>query len=50
MNGEPDYFKGLTWRSFIHKYSENEIGTGLEVSKHGELFRQYGESKARRVQ
>jgi hypothetical protein len=50
MDGEPDYFKGLKWRSFIHKYSQNEIGTGLEVSKQGEPFRQYGESKAKRIQ
>jgi hypothetical protein len=50
MDCEPDYFKGLKWRSFIHKYSQNEIGTGLEVSKNGEPFRLYGESKARRVQ
>jgi hypothetical protein len=49
MDGEPDYFKGLKWRSFIHKYSDNEIGTGLEVSKNGEPFRLYGESKAKRV-
>ena len=50
MDGEPDYFKGFTWRSFVHKYSDNEIGTGLEVSKNGESFRPYGESKARRIQ
>jgi len=50
MDGEPDYFKGLKCRSFVHKYSENEIGTGLEVSKNGEPFRLYGESKARRIQ
>jgi hypothetical protein len=50
MDSEPDYFKGLKWRSFIHKYSQNEIGTGLEVSKNSEPFRLYGESKARRVQ
>jgi len=49
MDGEPDYFKGLKWRSFIHKYSDNEIGTGLEVSKNGEPFRLYGESRAKRV-
>jgi hypothetical protein len=49
MDSEPDYFKGLAWRSFIHKYSEHEIGTGLEVSKQGEPFQPYGESKARRV-
>ncbi len=48
IDGEPDYFKGLKWRSFIHKYSENEIGSGLEVSKNGEPFRLYGETRARR--
>ena len=50
MDSEPDHFKGLKWRSFIHKYSQNEIGTGLEVSKNSEPFRLYGESRARRVQ
>lgn len=50
MDGEPDYFKGTKWRSFIQKYSENEIGTGLEVSKDHEPFRVYGESRAKRIQ
>jgi hypothetical protein len=50
MDGEPDYFKGLKWRSFVHKYSDNEIGTGLEVSKNSEPFRLYGESKAKKIQ
>jgi hypothetical protein len=40
---------GLRWRDFVHKYSDNEIGTGLEVSKDGEPFRLHGESKARRI-
>ncbi len=48
-DGEPDYFKGTRWRSYIHKYSENEIGTGLEVAKSGEPFRLYGEQRAKRV-
>lgn len=47
---EPDYFKGTKWRSFIQKYSENEIGTGLEVSKDNGPFRVYGESRAKRIQ
>jgi hypothetical protein len=50
MDNEPDYFKGTRWRSFIQKYSENEIGTGLEVSKDDGPFRLYGESRAKRVQ
>jgi hypothetical protein len=49
MDGEPEYFKGMKWRSFIQKYSENEIGTGLEVAKGSEPFRLYGESRAKRV-
>ena len=50
IDGEPDYFKGTKWKSFIQKYSENEIGTGLEVSKDNGPFRVYGESRAKRVQ
>lgn len=50
MDGEPDYFKGTRWRSFIQKYSENEIGTGLEVAKDNGPFKLYGESRAKRIQ
>ena len=46
---EPGFFKGVKWRSFIHRYSENEIGSGLEVAKGGEQFHLYGETRARRV-
>jgi hypothetical protein len=49
MDGEPEYFKGMKWRSFIQKYSENEIGIGLEVAKGSEPFRPYGESRAKRL-
>ncbi len=49
MDGEPDFFKGTKWRSFIQKYSENEIGTGLEVAKGDGPFRLYGESRAKKV-
>ena len=49
IDGEPEFFKGVRWRSFIRKYSENEIGSGLEVAKKEELFRLYGETRARRV-
>lgn len=48
-DGEPDYFKGTRWRSFIQRYSQDEIGTGLEVAKPGEPFRHYGEQRAKRV-
>ncbi|MFQ5870691.1 MAG: hypothetical protein ACE5IB_00835 [Candidatus Geothermarchaeales archaeon] len=49
IDGGPEYFKGLRWRSFIQKYSEDEMGLGLEVAKEGEAFRPYGETRARRV-
>ena len=49
IDGEPSFFKGVKWRSFIHRYSGNEIGSGLEVAKGGEPFRPYGETRARRV-
>lgn len=49
IDGEPDYFKGTKWRSFIQKYSENEFGTGLEVAKADGPFKPYGESRARRI-
>ncbi len=48
-DGEPDFFKGTRWRSYLHKYSSEEIGTGLEVAKVGESFRLYGEQRARKV-
>jgi len=48
-DGEPDFFKGTKWRSYIHKYSTDEIGTGLEVAKGSEPFRLYGEQRARKV-
>ncbi len=48
-DGEPDFFKGTRWRSYLHEYSSEEIGTGLEVAKVGEPFRLYGEQRARKV-
>ena len=48
-DGEPDYFKGTRWRSYIHKHSLSEIGTGLEVAKEGESFRLYGEQRSRKI-
>jgi len=49
IDGEPDSFKGVKWRSFIRKYSEDEIGAGWELSKKGGPFQPYGETKARRT-
>ena len=48
-DGEPDFFKGTRWRSFLHKYSSEEIGTGLEIAKPGEPFRPYGEQRSKKL-
>ena len=49
IDGEPEYFRGMKWRSFVQKYSDNEIGTGLEASKDGGPYQLYGESRAKRA-
>jgi len=49
IDSEPSFFKGVRWRSFIRKYAEAEIGSGLEVAKEEQPFRLYGETRARRV-
>jgi len=49
IDSELSFFKGVRWRSFIRKYSEAEIGSGLEVAKEEQPFRLYGETRARRV-
>lgn len=49
IDGEPSFFRGVKWRSFIHRYKENETGSGLEVAKEGEPFHLYGETRARRI-
>jgi hypothetical protein len=46
---EPKFFEGTLWRSFIRKYSENEIGHGLFTAKKGGRFHLYGETRERRV-
>jgi hypothetical protein len=46
---EPRFFRGMRWRSFIHRYGENEIGTGLYAARGSGRYRLYGESRATRV-
>ncbi len=47
-NNEPQGFEGTLWKSFIRKYSDNEIGHGLYTAKKGEPYRLYGETRATR--
>jgi hypothetical protein len=47
-NNEPLGFEGTLWKSFIRKYSDNEIGHGLYTAKKGEHYKLYGESRATR--
>lgn len=49
FDNEPRFFVGTLWRSFIRRYGEDEIGTGLYTAKRGQRYRLYGESKAFRV-
>lgn len=45
FDNEPRFFRGTLWRSFIRRYGENEIGTGLYTAKKGQRYRLYGEAK-----
>lgn len=49
IDNEPASFRSLRWRSFIRRYSDDEVGFGLLVAKPGEEFKPYGETRARRV-
>ena len=49
FDNEPQWFEGLLWKSFIRRYSDNEIGNGLYAAKKGEDYKLYGESRAFRV-
>jgi hypothetical protein len=40
---------GMLWKSFIRRYSDNEIGHGLYAAKKGDDYKLYGESRASRV-
>jgi hypothetical protein len=50
FDNEPEYFAGMCWQSFIKKYGENEIGTGLLTSKEGEEYRLYSEARLTQVE
>lgn len=49
FDNEPPPFAGTRWRSFIRRYSDNEIGHGLYNAKEGEQFQLYGETRQSRV-
>ena len=46
---EPEGFTGSLWRSFIRRYSEDEVGHGLYTAKAGEEYKLYGETRAKRI-
>jgi len=46
---EPEFFEGTLWRSFIRRYSKDEIGHGLYTAKKGGKYHLYGETRERRV-
>ncbi len=49
VDNQPAWFEGVSWRSFIRRYSDNEVGHGLLTSKGGGPFELYGESRVFRV-
>jgi len=49
FDNEPEGFAGSLWKSFIRRYSDEEIGQGLYVAKGGDEYKLYGESRATRV-
>ncbi|HLM90571.1 MAG TPA: hypothetical protein VK424_00720 [Thermoplasmata archaeon] len=46
---EPPFFRAMRWKSFIRRYTENEIGTGLFAAKTGGKYRLYGEARHVRI-
>jgi hypothetical protein len=49
FDNEPQWFEGMLWKSFIRRYSDNEIGHGLYAAKKGDDYKLYGESRAFRL-
>lgn len=50
MDGEPDYFKGIRFRTFIEKHSKERMTMSVEVAEKGREFHLYVQQKFRRVQ
>ncbi len=47
---EPDFFQGTSWKSFIKRYGEDQIRTGLYAKGKGESeYRLYGETRLSRI-
>jgi len=49
IDSEPDFYKGVKFRSFVEKLSNKSISMGVETAKPGEKFRLYGQQKLKRV-
>lgn len=49
FDNQPRFFRGTLWRSFIRRYSDDEIGHGLYTARKGQRYRLYGETKETRV-
>ena len=45
----PKEFEGMRWRSFLRRFADDEIATGLEVAKGDGPFESYGEVRLRRI-
>jgi len=49
FDSAPSFFRGTLWKSFIRKYGDDEISTGLYTAKKGQRYRLYGETRLHRT-
>lgn len=49
MEPIPEFFKGMQWRSYIRKVSDDEVVEALESSKDGVEYTLFGETRMTRV-
>jgi hypothetical protein len=50
IDSEPDFYKGVGFRSFVEKVSANAINLGIENAKQGKAYTLYGQQKLKRLQ
>ena len=49
IESHPHYVKGMVWRSYMRKESEDRVILGLESSKNDGQFEKFGDTIFKRV-
>jgi hypothetical protein len=49
IDSEPEYYKGVKFRTFVEQLSEKNITMGVETAKPGETYRLYVQQKLKRA-